>query len=228
MKKNTLITLLIFFLLIPATLYLGLHLGGRGYYLTSTLIIIEMLVPFFLSFEGRKVQARELVLLAVMCAIAIVSRVAIPLPHVKPMFAVIMLTGVAFGPQAGFMVGAISAFASNFFAGQGPTTPWQMMAYGAGGLLAGFLAQKGWLKKNRWGLSIFGFFASVLWVGPLLDVSSLFLMTTHVSWKSALIIFSGGLPVNLMQGVTTFVTMLLLGVPLLDKLDRIKTKYGML
>ena len=228
MKKNTLITLLIFFLLIPATLYLGLHLGGRGYYLTSTLIIIEMLVPFFLSFEGRKVQARELVLLAVMCAIAIVSRVAIPLPHIKPMFAVIMLTGVAFGPQAGFMVGAISAFASNFFAGQGPTTPWQMMAYGAGGLLAGFLAQKGWLKKNRWGLSIFGFFASVLWVGPLLDVSSLFLMTTHVSWKSALIIFSGGMPVNLMQGVTTFVTMLLLGVPLLDKLDRIKTKYGML
>jgi len=228
MKKNTLITLLIFFLLIPATLYLGIRMGGRSYYLSSTLIIIEMLVPFFLSFEGRKVQARELVIMAVMCAIAIVARVAIPIPHVKPMFAVIILTGVAFGPQAGFMVGAISAFASNFFAGQGPTTPWQMMAYGAGGLLAGFLVQKGWLKKNRWELAFFGFFAVALWVGPLLDLSSLFLMTTVINWESVLTIFGSGVPVNLSQAATTFVTILLLGMPLLDKLDRIKTKYGMI
>lgn len=227
MKRSSLLTLLVFLLLIPATLYLGLRMGGRSYYLTATLIIIEMLVPFFLSFEGRKIQARELVILAVMCAIAIVARVAIPIPHVKPMFAVIMLAGIAFGPQSGFMVGAISAFASNFFAGQGPTTPWQMMAYGAAGLLAGFLAQKGWMKKNRWELAIFGFFMTVLWVGPLLDLSSLFLMTTKINWASALMIFGSGAPVNLAQGATTAVTMLVLGVPLLDKLDRIKLKYGM-
>lgn len=227
-KKTNIITLLVFLLLIPATLFFGSRLGGRSYYITATLIIIEMLVPFFLSFEGRKVQARELVIIAVMCAIAIVARVAITIPHVKPMFAVIMLSGVAFGPQTGFMVGAIGAFASNFFAGQGPTTPWQMMAYGAGGLLAGFFVQKGWLKKNRWELAFFGFFASALWVGPLLDLSSLFLMTTTINWESALTIFGSGVPVNLMQAATTFVTMLLFSVPLLDKLDRIKTKYGML
>lgn len=228
MKKTTLVTLLCFLLLIPATLYLGIRMGGRSYYLTATLIIVEMMVPFFLSFEGRKVQARELVILAVMCAIAIVARVAMPIPHVKPMFAVIMLTGVAFGPQAGFMVGAISAFASNFFAGQGATTPWQMMAYGAGGLLAGFLTQKGWLQKNRWELAIFGFMMTALWVGPLLDLSSLFLMTTEISWASALAIFGSGVPVNLAQAVTTLVTMLLLGVPLLDKLERLKQKYNIL
>lgn len=226
MKKTNIITILVFLLLIPATLLLGTRLPGRSYYITSTLIIIEMLVPFFLSFERRKLQARELVIIAVMCAIAIVARVAIPISHVKPMFAVIMLAGVAFGPQNGFMVGAIGAFASNFFLGQGPTTPWQMMAYGAGGLLAGFFAQKGWLKKNRWELAFFGFFTAVLWVGPLLDVSSLFLMTTTVNLESALLIFGNGVPVNLMQAVTTFVTMVFFGVPLLDKLDRVKTKYG--
>lgn len=226
MKKTNIITLLVFLLLIPATLLLGTRLPGRSYYITSTLIIIEMLVPFFLSFERRKLQARELVIIAVMCAIAIVARVAIPISHVKPMFAVIMLAGVAFGPQNGFMVGAIGAFASNFFLGQGPTTPWQMMAYGAGGLLAGFFAQKGWLKKNRWELAFFGFFTAALWVGPLLDVSSLFLMTTTVNLESALLIFGNGVPVNLMQAVTTFLTMVFFGVPLLDKLDRVKTKYG--
>lgn len=227
MKKTNIITLLVFLLLIPATLYLGMRLPGRSYYITSTLIIVEMLVPFFLSFEKQKVQAHQLVTIAVMCAIAIVARVAIPIPHFKPMFAVIMLAGVAFGPQTGFMVGAIGAFASNFFLGQGPTTPWQMMAYGAGGLLAGFFAQKGWLKKSRWELAFFGFFASALWVGPLLDVSSLFLMTTAINRESVLLIFGSGVPVNLMQAVTTFVTMALLGVPLLDILSRIKTKYGM-
>ena len=228
MKKINLITLLVFLLLMPATMYLGSLLPGRSYYITATALIAEMLVPFLLSFEGRKAQARELVMLAVLCAIAIVARVAIPIPHVKPMFAVIMLAGFAFGPQSGFMVGAISAFASNFFAGQGPTTPWQMLAYGAGGLLCGFLAKKGLLKKNRWELGIFGFLSCVLWVGPLLDTASLFLMTTEISMESALLIYGSGVPVNLAQGVTTFVTMALAGVPLLDMLERIKTKYGII
>ena len=138
MKKSKLITLLIFLLVIPITLFLGTKIPGRGYYITGTLIIIEMLIPFFLAFEGRKVQARELVLLAVMCALAIVGRVAIPLPHFKAIFAILLITGIAFGPESGFMTGAIAALASNFFYGQGPYTPWQMMAYGAVGLLAGF------------------------------------------------------------------------------------------
>ena len=131
MKKTTLITLLIFLLLIPATLFLGSQLPGRSYYITSTAIILEMLVPFLLAFEGKKPQARELVTIAVLCALAIVARVAIPIPHIKPMFAVIMLAGIAFGPQSGFMVGAVGAFVSNFFIGHGAYTPWQMLAYGA-------------------------------------------------------------------------------------------------
>lgn len=227
MKKSTWLSLLIFFVVMPATLFLGLQLPGRSYYITATALIIEMLIPFFLSFEGRKVQARELVIIAIMCALAIAARAAIPIPHVKPMFAVILLAGFAFGPQTGFMVGAIGAFGSNFFAGQGPTTPWQMLAFGAGGLAAGFFAQKGWLKKNRWDLALFGFLTCVLWIGPLLDLSSLFLMTTQINKESILLIFGNGVPVNLAQGVTTAVTMLLIGVPLITKLERVKTKYGM-
>lgn len=228
MKKSTIVTLAVFFLLIPLTLYFGTKLPGRGYYITSTLIIIEMLIPFFLAFEGRKPQARELVVIAVMCAIAIVSRVAIPILNFKPIFAIIMLSGIAFGPEAGFMVGAISALGSNFFMGQGPYTPWQMMGYGAGGLLAGFLAQKGWLKRNKWELAFFGFFASVLWVGPLLDLSTIFMTLTNFSWAGVISIFGTGVPVNLSQGACAFLTMLVFGNPLLDKLDRIKVKYGMM
>jgi len=227
MKRSSLVTLLVFLVLIPLTLGLGRLMPGRWYYLTGTLIIVEMMIPFFLSFEGRKPQARYLVVIAVMCALAIASRVVMPIPHFKPTFAIIMLAGIAFGPEAGFMVGAVSALCSNFFIGQGPYTPWQMMAYGAGGLLAGFLAQQGWLKRNRWILASFGFLASVLWVGPLLDLSGIFLMLSRLSWEGAIAMLISGFSVNLIHGVSTFVTMVLFSKPLLEKLDRIKLKYGM-
>ena len=228
MKKSTIATLLIFFILIPATLFLGTKLPGRAYYITCTLIIIEVLLPFFIIFEGRKPQAREMVVIAVMCAISIVSRVAIPIPHFKPTFAIIMLSGIALGPEAGFMIGAVTAFGSNFFAGQGAFTPWQMMAYGAGGLLAGFLAQRGWLSRKPIWLAVFSFLTSVFWVGLLLDVCSVFLMPIGHTWEAAVAVFIAGFPANLMQGICSVVVMLLFGKPLLERLDRIIIKYNML
>jgi uncharacterized membrane protein len=228
MKKVNLATWLIVLIAIPATLFVGVQLPGRWYFLTSTLIIAEMLVPFFLAFEGRKPQAREMVVIAVMCGIAIVSRVAIPIPHFKPTFAIIMLSGIAFGPEAGFMVGAITAFGSNFFAGQGAYTPWQMMAYGAGGMLAGFCFANGRLPKKPLTMAVFGFLATILWVGPLLDCSHIFLMVSVINWNSIIAAFVSGFPVNLSQGICTVLVMLLFGRPLLDKLDRIKVKYGMM
>lgn len=227
MKKSNLVTLLVCFLLIPATLYLGTQLPGRSYYITGTLIIIELMIPFFMAFEGRKPQARELVVIAVMCAIAIAGRVAIPIPNFKATFALIMLAGIAFGPEAGFMVGAITAFASNFFYGQGAYTPWQMFSYGAGGMLAGFCFAKGRLPQKPLVMAVFGFLATILWVGPLLDCSHIFLMVSVINWDSMIAAFVSGFPVNLSQAICTVLVMLLFGRPLLDKLDRIKVKYGM-
>ena len=104
MKKSNIAKLLIFLLVIPSTLILGSNLPGRWYYLTSTLIIIELLIPFFLAFEGRKPQARELVVIAVMCALAVAARVAIPIPNFKAIYAIIMIAGIALGPESGFLL----------------------------------------------------------------------------------------------------------------------------
>lgn len=227
MKKSHIAMLLIFLLVIPATLFFGLRLTGRAYYLTSTLVIAEILVPFLLAFEDRKPQARELVVLAVLSALAVAARVAIPIPSFKAIFAVIMLSGIAFGPESGFLVGAVSAFASNFFYGQGAYTPWQMFAYGAGGMLAGFLFAKGRLPQKPLVMAIFGFLATLLFVGPLLDTCSVFLMLPVVKIQTAWPLYLSGFPVNLSQGVCTFLTMLLFGRPLLEKLDRVKLQYGM-
>lgn len=228
MKKSTLATMLILFVLIPLTLFLGTKLPGRSYYLTSTLIVIYLLIPFLMAFEGRKPQARELVLLAVMCALAVASRVAIPLPHFKPIYAVIMLCGIAFGAESGFLVGALSALVSNFFSGQGPYTPWQMLAYGIAGLLAGFAAKQKWISNAPLELAFLGFFGSFLIVSPILDTCSVFVILPTVSLSKALPVYISGIPMNLLQSACTFVTMLLFGPVLLKKLNRIKTKYGIL
>ena len=228
MKKSALFTLLTCFVLIPLTLYLGTRMTGRWYYFTSTLIIIEILIPFFLTFESRKPQARELVVLAVLCALAVASRVAIPIPNFKPIFAIIMISGIAFGPQSGFLVGAMSAFASNFFASQGPWTPWQMMAYGIAGLLAGSIWKHRRLPRKPVVLAVFGFFFTVCVVGILLDCCTVFTSLTTFKWSSVLLILANGFPINLSHGISTAVTMILFSKPLLQILDRIKIKYGMM
>ena len=231
MKKTTLYSLLILFLLLPLTLFLGTKLSGKGYYLTSTLIIIETMLPFFLAFEGRKPQARELVSIAVMAALAVAGRVAIPIPNFKAITAIIMITGIAFGPQAGFMTGAISAFASNFFYSQGPWTPWQMLSYGMCGLIYGILFCNHKATKSKFFLplvSVFGFIFIVFLAGPILDSATLFTTGSRISWKYAIAVYAAGFPHNITHGLSCAATLFLIGKPLLMKLERLKTKYGLL
>ena len=231
------LSLAIMVLLVPLAVVLFTRLK-QSFYLSGLTIIVLTIAAFFLHFESRKPQARELVLLAVLCALAVASRAAFGfVPHFKPMLAIVMLTGIAFGPEAGFLCGAISGFASNFIFGQGPWTPWQMFAYGIGGMLAGLFALCGILKKSprAWrdggwrdilGLTVFGFLCILLVVGPLLDTSTFFM--AGFSASSHLAVYLAGVPVNCVHGSAVALTMLLFGKPLLDRLRRIQIKYGMM
>lgn len=229
MKKATAFSLLVIFLLIPATLLLGTRLTGRWYYLTSTLVVTEIMLPFFFSFESRRPQAREVVIIAVMAALAAASRAAFAfLPYFKPIMGIIMITGIAFGPQAGFLTGAVGVFASNFFFSQGPWTPWQMFAYGMAGFLAGavFCRRESWQKT--WVLAPFGFFSMLLIIGPMLDSCTVFTVLSKFTWESVLFIYGQGVPVNVMHGISCALTLALLAKPLLGKLRRLQVKYGMM
>ena len=231
------LSLAIMVLLVPLAVVLFTRLK-QSFYLSGLTIIVLTIAAFFLHFESRKPQARELVLLAVLCALAVASRAAFGfVPHFKPMLAIVMLTGIAFGPEAGFPCGAISGFASNFIFGQGPWTPWQMFAYGIGGMLAGLFALCGILKKSprAWrdggwrdilGLTVFGFLCILLVIGPLLDTSTFFM--AGFSASSPLAVYLAGVPVNCVHGSAVALTMLLFGKPLLDRLRRIQIKYGMM
>ena len=227
MKKSHIAALLIFLLAIPATLVLGHQLPGKWYLLTSSLVIAEILIPFFLAFEGRRPQARELVIMAVMCALAVAARVVIAIPNFKAIYGVIMIAGIALGPEPGFLVGAVAAFVSNFFRGQGIWTPWQMLAYGGCGMLMGLLFRKGKLPRKPLLMGILGFVLVLCFAGPLLDTCNLFMMPMDLNLQTVLAMYGMGFPVNVSQGISTFIVLFLVGKPLLGKLDRILIKYGM-
>ena len=120
--------------------------------LLGLLFLLASAIPFILVFDKKKPQARELVPIAVMAAIAVVGRTVfeiIPLPNFKPCSAIIIITAVAFGPEAGFMTGALTAFVSNFIFGQGPWTPWQMFCWGMIGFVAGRLQKSGFFGREK-------------------------------------------------------------------------------
>ena len=125
LAKRTVVAAVLVLLMIPLTLYIGVfYLDNKKYYFISLLVLLECMLPFFLIFEGRKPQARELVIIAVLCAIGIAGRAALfMLPQFKPVMAVTIIAGVAFGGETGFLVGAMTMLASNVLFGQGATDP---------------------------------------------------------------------------------------------------------
>ena len=165
-----------------------------------------------------------------MSALAIASRAAfVVIPFFKPMVGFIMITGMAFGPGAGFLTGAVSGFVSNFIFGQGPWTPWQMFAYGLGGALAGMLAKKKVMHEEKKILTaVLGYVIVQVIVGPILDLCSVFTMGNEITLEWVGAIFLSGLPVNAIHATATVLTLLIFCKPMMEKLDRIKIKYGMM
>ena len=222
---------LIILVAVPASLLISWKVGDRQFYLFSVIVMIIAMIPFFLSFERRKPSAREFVTIAVMTAIAVISRAAfVMLPNIKPMIAIIMITGIALGSEAGFLTGAIGAFVSNFIFGQGPWTPWQMFAYGLAGFIAGLLAKKGIMNPDKkLQTAIIGAVMIFVLIGPLLDTCTVFLMSTMFEpGSSVLTIYAAGVPVNAIHAVVTGLTLFLLCKPINDKLERVKVKYGLM
>lgn len=112
----------------------------RQYLLVSILVLAGALLPVLILFEYRRPQAREVVLLSVMTALCV--GVNVLCSHTIPLHAgttLVILAGIALGPEAGFLVGALGRLVCNFYDGQGPWTPWQMLTWGLLGLLAGLL-----------------------------------------------------------------------------------------
>ncbi|MDP4086498.1 MAG: ECF transporter S component [Bacillota bacterium] len=217
------------FLLIVGILFLTFWLQDNFVWL-SMLIVVLSFVLLLVRFEKRKVEARELVLLAVLAAIAAVGRIPFAsIPSVQPTTFVIMMSGFVFGAESGFMIGSVAALASNMVLGQGPWTPWQMVAWGMVGFTAGIL-QKVKFMNTFWGKLLFGAIWGFLF-GWIMNIWGFFAFTSggnSLNLHSLITYFAGSALFDAMHSVSNVVLLIVFGKSWMKILSRFKRKYGLM
>ena len=230
LSKRTISAVIMIVIAIPLTLFVSIvYLDIKKYNIISLAVLLECMLPFFMIFEGRKPKARELVIISVMCALGVAGRSAFfMLPHFKPVMAITIISGVAFGAESGFLVGAVTMLASNVLFSQGPWTAWQMFAMGLTGFFAGILFRKGLLRRTRISMCIYGAIVAIVIYGGIMNPASALIWGTETLNKEILITYYiTGFPMDCVQAFSTVFFLYFTAEPMLEKLDRIKVKYGL-
>ena len=209
------------YLAVPGLVLLGaLVFDEKRHLIVSFGVAVLALLLFAAGFDRKQIGARRLVIVSVMTALSIVGRL---IPVFKPIAALTILTAMYLGSESGFLVGAMSALVSNFYFGQGPWTPFQMLAWGLIGLVAGYLARP--LKKSRAFLLIYGllsgvFFSFVMDIWTVLWYNGTF---SPALWVSAV---AAAVPHTIMYSVSNILFLWFLAKPIGEKLERVRVKYG--
>ena len=78
-------------------------------------------------------------------------------------------------------------------------------------------------------LSVFGAFAAILIYGGIMNpAAALMYSAQSISWKTIWAYYISGLPVDLIHAFVTVLFLMLAAEPMLEKMDRIKMKYGLI
>ncbi|MCH5198966.1 MAG: ECF transporter S component [Oscillospiraceae bacterium] len=182
-------------------------------------------IAFIISFEKKEHSATYLLLIAALTALSVMGRLLFAaIPAFKPVSAMVVITAIYFGPEAGFLTGALSALISNFYFGQGPWTVFQMAAWGFIGFFAGLI--RGKLKNSRLMLALAGAVSGVMY-SLLMDVWSAVFADGTVLWSRYIALVVSSAPFTAIYAVSTAVFLLLLQKPIGRILQRLKDKYGL-
>ena len=295
-RKRLALTAVLIFLVIPALIALTVFLGGKRLYMPLSLLILVMIMaPFFMIFERRKPRAREVVLIAMMSALTVASHtffhIAFP---VQIGTAMVIISGISLGPEAGFLIGAMSRFVCNFYMGQGAWTPWQMFCWGLLGFLAGLafnreiskqnsisnfkkmmapvlcvifselvayisflvwpgndktffgwrvylfgiiglllavIFQKGKLKADNITMAVFTFVVTFVIYGGIMNFAAMCLSMNEpgslgIGVKALKALYVSGVGYDFYHALTAAICVFVIGTPMVNKLERIKIKYG--
>lgn len=213
-------------ILIPtaACVAVAVFKGNRAAVIVCCIVAVLLAcVPFVIRFEKSSANAGYPVIIAVMTAMSVAGRVIFaPIPSFKPVTAIVVITAIHFGTDAGFMTGALSAAVSNFFFGQGPWTPFQMFSWGLIGLLAGLSSRL--LKRNKLLLAVFGAFSGVLY-SLSMDIFTVLWADGgfNLSRYTAAIVTAA--PITVIYAVSNIIFLAVLSEPLGKMLNRVIQKY---
>jgi len=217
-----LLKILIPAVLMPLAIIIGVTLlEQKNYALVATVVAILSLLLFAAGYEKKKTGSRRMVIVAVMTALCIVGRF---IPFFQPIAALTVITAIYLGSESGFLVGSLSAVLSNFYFGQGPWTPFQMLAWGIIGLIAGYLAE--YLKKSKPLLLTYGVLSGVLF-SFIMDIWSVLWYYGAFDLNLYLASLVTAAPYTLSYAASNFIFLWFLAKPFGEKLERVRIKYGL-
>lgn len=225
MKRSLILKISICSIVIAACCVLSVLSARIRWVVLSIGIIAAICIPFYISFEKKSTNAKSLVLLSVLTALSILSRlVFFFVPHFKPVSAICALTGIFLGPQYGFLCGAMTALISNFYFGQGLFTPFQMIAWGLVGLLGGLLSKP---LKSNYILSILYSVFSGLMFSLIMDIWTAIGTENGFSYARYIAAITTSLPITAIYMISNAIFTSLLFKPMKSKIQRIQIKYGL-
>ena len=142
------------------------------------------------------------------------------------MAAVVIIVGISLGAETGFITGAMSAFLSNFYFGQGSWTPFQMFAFGLIGALAGVFFYG--RRQTTWKIALYGLFSVLFIYGGIVDLNTIFFASQEINLPIIFSIYASALPFNLLFAVSTSLFLWILKKPVLKRIGRIIGKYRLI
>lgn len=201
-------------------------LGVRAAPLLTMALVLGSIALVAVGIETDAPRLRQLMPVVVLAAVAAVGRLLFAvIPDVKPVTAIVIVSGAVLGRRSGFSVGALCALVSNFYFGQGAWTPLQMYAWGLVGYLAGVLSEHGALRSLR-GACAFGFLSALLY-GLVLNGWHVLAFVRPLTWQGASVAFAAGLPLDVLHGGATVAFLAVIWDPWTRQIRRVVAKYDL-
>ncbi len=192
--------------------------------MASFLVVGAVLVAGFAWYERSRPPSQVVALVAALAALAIAGRVAFAaFPNVKPTTDIVIFAGYALGGAPGFAVGALTALVSNFWFGQGPWTPWQMVSWGLCGVLGAALALGG-RNVGRLTLAAACGLAGIAY-GALLNFSLMATYGGDLSLQRFLVLEGRAIPFDLAHAIGNVVLALVAGPAMVRMLVRFRERF---
>ncbi len=170
------------------------------------ILIIGIILAFFRIFEKSKPTVEHLVLIAIMVAISVMGTLpTAAVPGLQAASFIIIMTGIVFGRETGFITGVLTPLVMGLFFGLGYWTVLQMIAWGLMGLTAGMLSSK--LEKNKYTRAAFGFGWGFFY-GWITNISMLPFLSS-ITTASVLGVYAASFPFDLVHAITNAVLLIL-------------------
>ncbi|WP_338214453.1 ECF transporter S component [Companilactobacillus muriivasis] len=207
-----------------AVLLLMVIFTSKSYLLFSFGFLIVTLGIYFWRFEKAHHNSREVVFIAIICALAVVGRIIFAaLPAVKPELFILIMGAIVSGPETGFLMGTIIALTSNMYFGQGVWTPWQMFGLGVIGLISGLMMNK---NVPTWLLVVWGF-ASGFLLGWIMDIYYIIGFVNPITIKSIVTSVVASFYFDFVHALFTGVLLLVVGKRWIKLFNNYKKKYDL-